>query len=214
MRLDNKTVVVATRNEGKLREFAAMLEPAGLRVIGLRDVPGAPEVVEDGETFAANAAKKAVEIATYLGMPALADDSGLCVEALGGEPGVYSARYAGEGASDEANNAKLLARLSQPEFAAGSIAAPDGLKLLSRASYVCVLVLYDPATGETVETEGTVEGWIAAEARGQGGFGYDPYFYLPEYGRTMAELSMEEKNAISHRGAALRKLAARLGGQA
>lgn len=225
----NRKVIVATRNEGKRVEFAAMLEPAGWQVVGLRDVPDAPEVVEDGETFSANAIKKAVEIAHYLGMPALADDSGLCVDALDGEPGVFSARYAGEGAAVAANNAKLLARLREVAGQGGGKAAlgaeggaaadePRGSgaangespRLLSRGAYICVLALHDPETGETLETQGRVDGWITDEARGQGGFGYDPYFYVPEYGRTMAELTMEEKNAISHRGQALRELSARL----
>lgn len=190
-------LVLATRNPGKVREMAALLADLGVTVRSLSDVPGAPEVEEDGRTFAENAVKKAETIARFTGLPALADDLGLEVDALGGAPGVFSARYAGEGASDAANNAKLLAALA-------------GVPAERRtARYRCVLALAVPGM-PTVTVEGVCEGRIAEQPRGTGGFGYDPLFYLPGRGKTMAELRPEEKNAISHRGQALRRLKALL----
>lgn len=135
----------------------------------------------------------------------LADDSGLCVDALDGKPGVYSARYAGEHATDEENNRKLLRTLEELK-----LGEDTDQPLLSPARFVCSLVLYNPATGESIETSGAAEGWITAEAAGGGGFGYDPLFYIPEYEKTMAELTLGQKQAISHRGAALRNLLDRL----
>lgn len=171
------------------------------------DYPELPDVVEDGVTFAENAWKKAKAVGDALGLPVLADDSGLCVDLLGGDPGVYSARYAGEGATDAKNNAKLLEALE-------SLKSGEDTEqpLLSPASFVCALVLYDPATGHKYEAEGTAEGWITAQAAGAGGFGYDPLFYVPEYEMTMAELTLEQKQAISHRGNALRALVSSLEG--
>lgn len=190
-------LVLATRNPGKVREMAALLADLGVTMRSLFDVPGAPEVEEDGRTFAENAVKKAETIARFTGLPALADDSGLEVDALGGAPGVFSARYAGEGASDAANNEKLLAALA-------------GVPAERRtARYRCVLALAAPGM-PTVTVEGVCEGRIAEQPRGTGGFGYDPLFYLPGRGKTMAELRPEEKNAISHRGQALRRLKALL----
>ena len=200
-----ETLVVATRNAGKAEEFRRLLAPLGIEVTYLADYPGdaVPEVVEDGETFRENAAKKARAAAEALGLPALADDSGLCVDALDGRPGVYSARYAGEPASDEKNNAKLLAELKKRGAGAEG---PDGVVVLSPASFVCVLALHIPENGETLFAEGACRGVILSEPRGSGGFGYDPLFYLPELRRTFAELSSEEKNRLSHRGNALRAL--------
>ncbi|WP_172196612.1 XTP/dITP diphosphatase [Saccharibacillus qingshengii] len=194
-------VVVATRNMGKVREFRHALEPLGKEVRSLHEYPEAPEVEEDGSTFAENAFKKAKEIGDFLKLPVLADDSGLCVELLNGEPGIYSARYAGEHGNDAANNAKLmdeLMRLRQGD--------DTEQPLLSPARFVCALVLYDPATGRGLEAEGEVEGWITSETAGAGGFGYDPLFFVPQYERTMAELNVEEKQRISHRGEALKRL--------
>ena len=209
----NRTIVVATRNRGKAAEFRAMLAPLGLEVKTLADFPdgAVPEVEEDGETFSENALKKARSAALALGLPALADDSGLCVNALGGEPGVRSARYAGEPADDARNNAKLLAEL---RARGAQAAAPDGTPALSPARFVCALALYDPADESVLAAEGACEGWIVPEARGSGGFGYDPLFYVPALGKTFGEAAPEEKHRLSHRGAALRgladKLAARL----
>ncbi|RJE91079.1 XTP/dITP diphosphatase [Paenibacillus sp. 1011MAR3C5] len=205
------TVVVATKNAGKVKEFAHALQKLGKAVVSLHDYPSIPDIVEDGDTFAANARLKAKATGDALGVPALADDSGLCVEALDGRPGVYSARYAGEGAADSANNAKLLQELGQIGAELPGDTLSNGSKALSRAQFVCALALYDPATGEFIEAEGTVDGIITDRPHGDGGFGYDPLFWLPQLGRGMAELSKEEKGAISHRGEALKVLMKKLG---
>jgi XTP/dITP diphosphohydrolase len=209
------TIVVATKNAGKVGEFAHALGKLGLATTSLLDYPQIPDIVEDGDTFAANARLKAKATGDALGVPALADDSGLRVAALDGAPGVYSARYAGEGATDERNNAKLVAELTSLA-AGGAIVSlgqlADGSTLLSQAEFVCALALYDPATGLFIEAEGTVGGVVTDLPHGSGGFGYDPYFWLPQLERGMAELSKEEKQQISHRGAALEKLLPLLGG--
>lgn len=201
-----REMIVATSNPGKAREFAHAFGKLGFSVKSLADFPGLPPVEETGDTFMENAELKARALAERLGLPCVADDSGLRVDALGGEPGVYSARYAGEPASDEANNAKLLAELARRggDFSppAGLPLAP-GIRLLSAAEFVCALVYVDPKSGELLRAEGTCPGYIADRPRGSGGFGYDPLFYLPEFWRTMAELSMEEKRAVSHRGRAI-----------
>ncbi len=184
-------LVVATRNPGKLRELRRLLGQSGIRVLSLADFPDLPEVEEDGATFAENARKKAETIARYSGRPTLADDSGLVVPALGGEPGVRSARYAGERADDQANNRKLLAALRQ---------VPDGQR---QGAFVCVIALCRPQ-GECRLFEGRLEGILLDAPRGAGGFGYDPLFFVPQQGKTLAELSLAIKNAISHRGQALR----------
>lgn len=202
----NDVIVVATKNAGKVKEFAHALEKLGKRVVSLHDFPEIPDIVEDGDTFAANARIKAKTTGDALGVPALADDSGLRVEALGGEPGVYSARYAGEGATDADNNAKLLGVLNDAGASCSDERLADGSRQLSKAQFVCALALYDPATGEFVEAEGTVDGVITDKPHGNGGFGYDPLFWLPQLGRGMAELSKEEKGQISHRGEALKQL--------
>ncbi len=199
-------IVVATKNKGKAKEFAHELGKLGMEIASLHDYPDIPDIVEDGATFAANARIKAKTTGDALGVPALADDSGLEVDALGGAPGVYSARYAGEGASDADNNAKLLRELAAIGAAASGERLTDGSRMLSKARFVCALALYDPATGEFTEAEGFVEGCITDKPHGSGGFGYDPLFWLPGPGRGMAELSKEEKGAVSHRGEALRKL--------
>ncbi|CAM3739245.1 RdgB/HAM1 family non-canonical purine NTP pyrophosphatase [Cohnella lubricantis] len=205
------TLLIATRNAGKTKEFREAFAAIGVQVKDLNEVSGVPEIEETGTTFAENAFIKAKAASEAAGLPALADDSGLCVDALGGAPGVYSARYAGEGAGDAANNAKLLASLAALEAVpAGMPEASGSAKLLSPAKFVCSLVLYDPRTGERVEAEGAIHGFVADRASGSGGFGYDPLFYLPKHGKTMAEISIEEKNAISHRGQALRELLAKL----
>lgn len=209
-------IVVATGNAGKVREFAHAFAPHGKEVKSIRDYNGIPEIVEDGDTFAANARIKAKTVGDALGLPVLADDSGLCVDALGGAPGVYSARYAGEGAADADNNAKLLRELRAlaetgrlaPEAAAG---LPSGIKALSAARFVCALAVYDPGTGQFTESEGAVPGLIVDRPLGEGGFGYDPLFWLPELGLSMAQLSTSEKQRISHRGRALAVLLEKLG---
>jgi XTP/dITP diphosphohydrolase len=182
-------LLFATTNQGKLRELRGLLGDA-LEVVSLRDLPPVPEPVEDGPTFEAIVEKKAREYAEATGLPALADDSGLCVDALGGRPGIYSARYA-EG-SDQARYQKLLGELS---------GVPDEKRT---AAFVCALCLALPG-GRTVIEVGRCEGRIGHEPRGEHGFGYDPVFVLPQ-GKTMAELTPEEKAGISHRGVAFRKM--------
>jgi XTP/dITP diphosphohydrolase len=199
-------LLLATRNRGKLAEMRRLLEGLDLDVVGIDEVGGAPEVVEDGHTFEANAIKKARQTALATGLPTLADDSGLEVDALGGAPGVWSARFAGERASDADNNRLLLERLA-------------GVPLAERtARFRCVLALYDPRSPGAGEgaprlMSGNCEGHIIEAPRGQQGFGYDPLF-VPDGGggRTMAELSADEKHALSHRGRAVRGLRALLAG--
>lgn len=192
-----KRIVLASDNLGKVREIQTVLGSYGLRVLP-QTVFAVPPVEEICPTFVENALLKARNASRYTGLPALADDSGLEVEALGGAPGIHSARYAGQGADTAANNAKLIQAL---EGFAGEE---------RRARFRCVLVYlrhpYDPSP---LIAEGSWEGLIAEQPRGTGGFGYDPLFYLPELGRTAAELTPAEKNTVSHRGQALRKLLAR-----
>jgi len=186
-------IIVATRNRGKLREIRNILKNLGFRIRGLMDFADVPEMEEDGRSFAENALKKARYYSTYFGRPALADDSGLEVDALGGAPGVFSARYAGEKASDQENRKKLLKAL-------------DGIPISKRgAAFKCAIAMASPDEWEVV-TEGSCRGRIGFKEIGKRGFGYDPVFILPQYGKTMAQLPLEEKNRVSHRGKALRKL--------
>ncbi|MCK9861537.1 RdgB/HAM1 family non-canonical purine NTP pyrophosphatase [Paenibacillus sp. ATY16] len=203
-------ILIATKNEGKVREFAHAFAKLGRTVVSLNEYPDFPNIVEDGDTFSANARIKAKAAGDAFHVPVLADDSGLRVKALDGAPGVYSARYSGEGATDASNNVKLLEELKRLNAPDTAEPLADGTRLLSPAQFVCVLALYDPATGEFIETEGTVDGYIAERPRGEGGFGYDPLFWLPQLNRSMAELSKEEKQGISHRGNALAKLIEKL----
>lgn len=188
-----KRIVLATKNKGKIREFSRMFEEFDVEILTIADIPDMPEVVEDGETFEANARKKAEKILDFTGLPALADDSGLEVDALGGQPGVYSARFAGPDATDSENNEKLTGMLR------------DVAEEERQARFISVLALAIPGE-EILLAKGTCEGIIVLESRGESGFGYDPHFFLPDKHQTMAELTPEEKNRISHRGAALRKL--------
>lgn len=190
-------LVIATRNAGKLREIRHLLDREGIQVLGLDAFPDLPEIIEDGETFAANAAKKAETIARLTGRTCLADDSGLTVEALGGEPGVHSARYAGSQGDDAANNARLLRELA---------GVPDECR---QAAFRCVMALCRPGL-PTAFFEGRVAGSILHAPRGTGGFGYDPLFLVDGFEQTMAELPLETKNRISHRGQALRLVVAEL----
>lgn len=186
-------LVLATRNEGKIREIMAALDLEGLVFRSLADYPELPEIEEDGDTFTENALKKARFVSRRLRLPALADDSGLMVDALDGAPGVFSARFSGPGATDRRNNEKLLSLL-------------EGVQEEKRtARFVCSLIYCDPE-GRTLETQGICEGRIALAPKGDHGFGYDPVFFLPEWGKTMAELPLEIKNRISHRGQALKKM--------
>jgi len=207
--LNHDVIVIATKNAGKVKEFAHALQKLDKSVESLLDYPQIPDIVEDGDTFAANARIKAKTTGDTLGVPVLADDSGLRVIALNGDPGVYSARYAGEDATDGENNAKLiqeLLRLTEDAEREDLGQLTDGSQILSKAQFVCSLALYDPETGLFLEAEGTVDGVITDISHGNGGFGYDPLFWLPSLNRGMAELSKEEKQQISHRGDALRKL--------
>ncbi|WP_219838010.1 RdgB/HAM1 family non-canonical purine NTP pyrophosphatase [Paenibacillus sp. R14(2021)] len=205
------TIVVATKNAGKVREFAHAFGKLGMEVVSMFDYPDLPDVVEDGTTFAENARKKARTVAEALGLPVLADDSGLETAALGGEPGVYSARYSGEGATDARNNEKLLTELaSVTNNGSEAEALADGTKLLSEAQFVCALALYDPSDASFMESTGYVRGFIMDKPRGSSGFGYDPLFWLNSHHKGMAELSIEEKQAISHRGQALAELLSQL----
>jgi len=186
-----RTLVLATRNPGKISEFKTLFSGVEIEIRSLNDFGPITPVVEDGENFEDNAYKKAHFTAKVLGLPALADDSGLVVEALGGAPGVYSARYAGEGATDEENNLKLLA-------------AMEG-KANRAAAFECVIAIAMPR-GPALIYEGRCEGEIAQAQRGRHGFGYDPIFYYPPLGKTFACLSQEEKNRVSHRGQAMAEL--------
>ena len=185
-------VILATRNRGKVSELARMLEGTGIVVASLDDFPDLPEVEETGTTFAENALLKARSTADRIGLAALADDSGLEVDALGGRPGVYSARFAGPHASDEANNEKLVTLLADTPAAERT------------ARFRSVVAVAAPG-GDSFVADGACEGVILPAPRGTDGFGYDPLFLVPEFGRTFAELSVDEKNRISHRGQALRR---------
>lgn len=191
-------IVVATRNGGKVKELEPLFKQKGIAVKSLLDYTDIPEIIEDGDTFAANAFIKARAVALQLGVPAIADDSGLCVDRLNGDPGVYSARYAGEPSNDEANNRKLLEELSK-------LPAHQS-ETLSTARFVSAICLVDKDGQIVSAVEGYCEGEILAAPRGDHGFGYDPLFYIPAMGKTMAELSVEQKNAISHRGKAIQAL--------
>lgn len=191
-----KKIVLASNNAGKLREFAEMLATVDFEVLPQAQF-NIPEAEEPHATFVENALAKARHAARLTGLPALADDSGICVDALGGAPGVYSARYAGEPKSDARNNEKLLADLAD--------------KSDRRAHYYCVLVLVRHADDpQPMIVEGEWHGEILRDYRGSGGFGYDPLFLVPDLGRSAGEISSEEKHARSHRGKALRELVARL----
>lgn len=186
-------ILLATRNEGKIREIKDLGRDLPVEFLSLEDVGPVPDVVEDGVTFEENARKKAGEIARCTGMPTLADDSGLCVDALGGRPGVHSARYVSETVSDQERCAAILEEMADVSDDRRS------------ARFVCVLVLAWPDGQETV-FHGQCEGRITRELRGTKGFGYDPIFFHEESGRTFAQMDRDSKNAVSHRGRALRQL--------
>jgi XTP/dITP diphosphohydrolase len=186
-------VVIATRNSGKLREIQAILSPLGLKILSLRDFPEVPEIIEDGQTFEENAVKKAAAVSRQTSRMAIADDSGLAVDALQGRPGVFSSRYAGEKATDAERYQKLLKEMT---------GTPQGKR---GAAFICAMAVASPK-GKVEVVEGECRGEIAFAPKGSHGFGYDPVFYLPEWGKTMAELDPEVKNRISHRAQALEKL--------
>lgn len=187
-----KQLVVATRNRGKMLEINALLAGLVDQISSAADFVDFPETVEDGATFEENALKKAREASCFSGLPALADDSGLVVDALDGRPGVFSARYAGSDAGDAANNARLLSECQ-------NVPAEH-----RQAAFVCVLAFVTPEGVERLFT-GRVAGQILTAARGEGGFGYDPLFLVDGFDRSMAELELSEKNAVSHRAQAFMK---------
>lgn len=190
-------LILASNNAGKLKEFAELLGPIGFELHPQGEF-NVPEAEEPFGTFVENALQKARHAARLTGLPALADDSGVCVNALGGAPGVYSARFAGEPKSDARNNAKLVADLADHAD--------------KSAYYYCVLVYVRHADDpQPVIADGMWRGRIIDTPRGANGFGYDPYFLVPDFGKTAAELAPEEKNAVSHRGQALRALVDKLG---
>jgi XTP/dITP diphosphohydrolase len=191
-------IVFASGNEGKVREIREMLEGMGIELVSLSNYSHVSEIVEDGKSFLENALKKAKIVSEFTGETVLADDSGLQVEVLGGEPGIYSARYAGEKATDAENNAKLLAKLKK---------IPQEKRT---AFFSCVLVLYK-TDGSYDYYEGKWSGQIIDEPRGNNGFGYDPIFFVPQLKMTAAELPAEIKNKVSHRGQAFAKLKKSLG---
>ncbi len=186
-------LLVATGNPGKCREMRRLLSDLPVRILTLSDFPGAPEVEEDGETLEKNAAKKAREQARFSGLDAVADDSGLFVDALDGRPGVHSARYADGEPTSENLCIKLLAEMDgEPEER-------------RQAHFRCCIAMADPEGQIVLRAEGRCDGIIAEEMAGEGGFGYDPVFYYEPAGRTFAQMAPEEKNAVSHRGRALKQ---------
>ena len=187
-----KELVLASGNKGKLAEFQRLLEGLDVQIHSMKEYPEIGEIVEDGSTFAENALIKARAVCKATGKPAMADDSGLAVDALNGAPGIYSARFAGEQRSDVDNNAKVLQLLEGVE---------DNKRT---ARFFCVIAIVLP-DGREYTVEGTCEGTILHALQGEGGFGYDPLFYVESLDKTFAELTMEEKNCISHRGHANRK---------
>jgi XTP/dITP diphosphohydrolase len=193
-----KELLVATANRGKFVEIKELLRDTVANLFSLEDFPEIPPVEEDGATFVENAVKKAQNAARATGMTVIADDSGLEVVSLGGRPGVYSARFAGEGAGDSENNTKLLRELAD-------LPNRDGT-----AAFQCVVALCFPDSSYRI-FKGELTGVILEEPRGTGGFGYDPLFLVPEYGQTLAELPLDVKNIISHRGKALAELKMYLG---
>ena len=188
-----KEVIIATNNAGKGKDFEALFTPLGVKVLTLNDIEQKIDVEETGKTFEENAILKAEEVSKLLGKTVIADDSGLEIDALGGAPGVYSARYAGPDSTDEKNIDKALGELA-------GVNEPE-----RTARFRCVLAIAGPGI-ETETFSGSCEGSILTERQGTNGFGYDPIFYVPNKKRSMAELSPEEKGLISHRGDALAKL--------
>lgn len=188
-------VILATRNEGKIKEFKSLLTGKVGEIISLRELESIPDVIEDGKSYAENAIKKAREICRQFNKVCLADDSGLEVDALNGRPGIFSSRYGGNGTDDKENIRKLLSELVSSSN--------------RRARFVCNLALVYP-DGREIIAEGRCDGVILDKPRGESGFGYDPVFFIPELGKTMAELTPEEKNRLSHRARAVDALMLRI----
>lgn len=190
-------ILLATQNQGKVREFRKLLAPLGLTIVTPADLAETIEVIEDQNTFAGNAFKKAMTFFQLTGLPTIADDSGLAVDYIDGRPGVFSARYSGEQATDASNNAKLLFEL-------------DGVPMEERTARFTSAIAFVLSADYHLIVEGHTDGLILPDYRGQNGFGYDALFLIPHLNKTYAELDDEEKNAISHRGVAMRKLYAKL----
>lgn len=193
-------IVAATNNKHKVKELTALFSSQNTELLTLKEINFTDEIIEDGDTFLENARIKAMTVHKATGLPCIADDSGLCVDALGGEPGIYSARYAsenGENSDDLKNNEKLLSKLD---------AVPENERTARFVSALCFI----DADGTEVSAVGKCEGIITREARGEGGFGYDPLFFFPTYGKTFGELSAEEKNLVSHRANAVKLLKEKL----
>ena len=190
-----KKILLGSKNKGKIQEFQEAFEDSQIEILSLNDFPDCPDAPETGNSFEENASQKALFYQKFTGLPSLADDSGIEVDALDGAPGIYSARYAGEPVNDLANNRKLLENL-------------EGIPSEKRTGrFVCVLAL--AKNGQIVQlSRGTAEGIVLEAPRGENGFGYDPLFFVPNLKKTMAELSITEKRQISHRGEALRKFVA------
>ena len=188
--MSSRTVILASRNKKKTKEVSEILAAVGFVVIPVTNFPDVPDVDEDGRTFAENAAKKASQVARQLKQWVIGEDSGLMVDALNGAPGIYSARYSGAGATDEKNNAKLMADLA---------GVPDEKR---GAGYLCSVALSNPHGEIRIACEGTCRGRILHEANGEGRFGYDPYFLIPEYHLTFGQLSSVVKHRLSHRARA------------
>lgn len=188
--MSHRLIVLASRNASKTREVAELLAPVGFQVLPVTQFPHVPEVDENGATFAENAAKKAREVAVALGQWVIGEDSGLVVDALNGAPGIYSARYSGPDATDARNSARLMQEMQN---------VPDDRR---GGGYVCSVALSDPQGNIRIAVEGTCRGRILREPQGTGGFGYDPWFLIPEYHRTFGELSATVKHRISHRARA------------
>jgi XTP/dITP diphosphohydrolase len=192
------SIILGSRNPKKIREITQLMASYGIEIVGIADFSAVKEVIEDGDTFSANAAKKASEPARQLGRWVLAEDSGIMVDALNGRPGVYSARYSGADATDDSNNAKLIAEL-------------DGVVNERRgAQYVCHIAISDPDGNIRLSVEATCRGRITHQARGTNGFGYDPFFLILEYHRTFGELSPAVKQQLSHRARAFQRLIGQL----
>ncbi|MCM3543332.1 XTP/dITP diphosphatase [Priestia megaterium] len=189
-----REIIIATKNAGKVKDFETLFSPKGFKVKSLLDFPEIEDVEETGVTFAENATLKAEAISSVLNKPVIADDSGLAIDALNGEPGVYSARYAGENKDDNANIEKVLQKLNDVPFEKRT------------ARFHCALAIAVPGK-RTEIVEGTCEGHILEEKRGENGFGYDPIFFVEKWRCSMAELTKEQKNQISHRANALKRLA-------
>ena len=195
-----KKILLGSKNKGKIQEFQEAFQDSQIEILSLNDFSDCPDAPETGNSFEENASQKALFYQEFTGLPSLADDSGIEVDALGGAPGIYSARYAGEPANDSANNQKLLENL-------------EGIPSEKRTGrFVCVLAL--AKNGQIVQlSRGTAEGIVLEAPQGENGFGYDPLFFVPNLKKTMAELSITEKRQISHRGEALRKFVAWFKGQ-